>query len=66
MGSLEKQPEIDDPWKLPELTDTGTPWSGKTFSSPHVCRRWDSFIKITLFVDDREKFLLLFLTAKVN
>ena len=23
--------EEDDPWSLPELTDTGVPWSGKLF-----------------------------------
>lgn len=24
-------PEAEDPWSLPELTDTGVPWSGKSY-----------------------------------
>ena len=32
-----KETEAEDPWSLPELVDTGTPWSGKIFSSLKFC-----------------------------
>lgn len=29
MALIEEQPEDSDPWDLPELKDTGVPWSGE-------------------------------------
>lgn len=33
---IEDEPEDSDPWDLPELKDTGVPWSGKDLYCSHV------------------------------
>lgn len=33
---IEDEPEDSDPWDLPELKDTGVPWSGEDLYCSHI------------------------------
>ena len=37
--------EEDDPWSLPELTDTGIPWQGKLLYTFYLC------LVLIIFID---------------